>query len=232
MPWNTTFAFQKAFGPAPAADTARISLRNPRVCFPAARRAELATDAAFVAATHGNGARLWDDEELRDVGPDSDRLSHRHRTARTAARLAREAQLRAGATTPRAARLSTRCAPPATSPTSGGGGSLAHAWMLPEGAVQRLRGAQPQLELTYSLTLLKPREYRIPTDGKRHALPGLGYCSAEVDEPGNRIEVDCFSAFTHSAQISAELNEIPASRVYEPRGFRAGLRAMAVQHSA
>jgi len=77
-----------------------------------------------------------------------------------------------------------------------------------------LRSTQPQLELEYSLTLLQPREYRVPTDGKRHALPGLGYCSAEVDSPGNRIEVDCFSAFTHSAQISAELNGVPASRDY------------------
>src|SRR6185436_7051602 len=75
------------------------------------------------------------------------------------------------------------------------------------------------LALEYSLSLLKPREYRVPTDGKRHALPGLGYCSAQVDEPANRIDVDCFSAFTHAAQISAELNEIPASRVYSLVGF-------------
>ena len=38
--------------------------------------------------------------------------------------------------------------------------------------------------------------------------------SAELDESGNRIEVDCFSAFSDSAQISAELAKIPASRVY------------------
>ena len=30
MPWNSAFALQRASGPAPAADTARISLRNPR----------------------------------------------------------------------------------------------------------------------------------------------------------------------------------------------------------
>ena len=50
-------------------------------------------------------------------------------------------------------------------------------------------------------------------------MPGLGYCSARVDEPGNRIDVDCFSALTHPAQISAELNEIPASRVYDRVDF-------------
>ena len=57
MPWNSTFALQAASGPAPAADTARITLRNPRVCFPAARRAELATDAAFVAARQEAASR-------------------------------------------------------------------------------------------------------------------------------------------------------------------------------
>ena len=91
--------------------------------------------------------------------------------------------------------------------------------MLPEYAVQKLRGLQPQLELTYSLTLLKPREYQVPTDGKQHRFPGLGYCSAAVNEPGNRIDVDCFSASSHPAQLSAELNEIPASRVYDRVDF-------------
>ena len=86
-------------------------------------------------------------------------------------------------------------------------------------AVQKLRGVQPQLELTYSLTLLKPREYQVPTDGKQHRFPGLGYCSAVVNEPGNRIDVDCFSASSHPAQISAELNDIPASRVYSRVDF-------------
>ena len=71
MPWNSTFALQQASGPAPAADTARISLRNPRLCFPAARRAELATDAEFVAGVRRNGLTLWDDEELHGVGPNS-----------------------------------------------------------------------------------------------------------------------------------------------------------------
>ena len=69
-----------------------------------------------------------------------------------------------------------------------GGGLLTHAWMLPEHAVQELRDTQPQLELNYSLTLLKPHEYQVPTDGKQHRLPGLGYCGAVVNGPGNRID--------------------------------------------
>jgi pimeloyl-ACP methyl ester carboxylesterase len=91
--------------------------------------------------------------------------------------------------------------------------------MLPEGAMQRLRGTDAQLQLAYSLSLLEPREFIVPTDGERHSLPGLGNCSAKVDEPGARIEVDCLSTFAHPAQISAELNEIPASRVYGPANF-------------
>ena len=212
-PWSATFAIQTAFGPVPDAGTARISLRNPRDCFPAARRSTLAIDAEFAAATRGNGDRLWDSEALRDVGPKSiafvTNIEPRGLPLDWRVKLNHvQADYTAGGAT----RYSLR---PAQYITDGNGGEwLWHAWMLPEGAVQKLRDAQPQLELKYSLSLLKPREYRVPTDGKRHALPGLGYCSAQVDEPGNRIDVNCFIAFTHSAQISAELNEIPASRIF------------------
>jgi pimeloyl-ACP methyl ester carboxylesterase len=40
-----------------------------------------------------------------------------------------------------------------------------------------------------------------------------------VNGPGNRIDVDCFSASSHPAQMSAELNEIPASRAYSRAVF-------------
>ena len=218
MPWNSTFALQRALGPASAVDTAGITLRNPRLCFPAARRAELATDAQFVAGMQRNGLTLWVDEELPGVGPNSVafitsieprglpldwrvKLNYVH------------ADYSAGG----AALYSLRPARYITD--DAGGGSLAHAWMLPEHAVQKLRGMQPQLELTYSLTLLKPREYQVPTDGQQHRFPGLGYCSAVVNESGNRIDVDCFSASSHPAQISAELNGIPASRDFNRVDF-------------
>lgn len=202
MPWNTTFALQQASGPAADPDTTPIYLRNPRVCFPATRRSDPAADVEFV----------WDGDALRNVGPNSvafrTNIDVRNLPLDWRAKLN---YVQASYSVDGATLYSLR---PARYITDQNGGPLAHSWMLPEDAVQKLQGAKPELELRFSLTLLKPREFRVPTDGKRHALPGLGYCSAEVDEPGNRIDVDCFSALTHPAQISAELNEISASRVY------------------
>ena len=213
VPWNTTFAIQTAAGSAPAADFTRISLRNPRICFPATRRADLSSDTAFVAARQSSGLQSWEDEVLDVIAPDSiaflTSVELRGLPPDWRVKLSYvRANYSAGGETIYSLR-------PAQYITDlGGGGSLAHEWMLPESVVERLRGTQPQLTLTYSLTLLKPREYSVPTDGKRHRLPGLGYCSANVYEPGNRIDVDCFRAFAHPARISAALNEISASRVY------------------
>jgi hypothetical protein len=68
------------------------------------------------------------------------------------------------------------------------------------------------------LTLLKPRDHS-PDGREAPPLPGIGWCSARLDEPGNRIDVDCFSAITHPTQISAQLNDISASRVYDSINF-------------
>jgi non-heme chloroperoxidase len=219
LPWNTTFALQQALGPGETPDTARIFLRNPRVCLPAARFAELATDAEFVAATQRNGLMLWDEEEeLQGLGPNSVAFftSIEPRGVPPDWRV-KINSVQADYSADGETLYSLRPARYITD--NAGGGSLAHAWMLPEHAVQKLRGVQPTLALKYSLTLLKPREYRVPTDGERHALTGLGYCSAVVNAPGNRIDVDCFSASSHPAQISAELNDIPASRAYSRADF-------------
>ena len=219
LPWRATFALQQASGPGPTSDTARISLRNPRVCLPAARLAELATDAEFVAATQRNGLALWDEEEeLRGLGDNSLAFF----TSIEARGLPLDWRVKLNyVQADYAVRGETLYSlrPARYITDQAGGASLAHAWMLPEHAVRKLRDAQPTLELTYSLALLKPREYRVPTDGKRHPLPGFGYCSAVVNDPANRIDVDCFSAFSHAAQISAELNEIPASRAYDGADF-------------
>lgn len=59
---------------------------------------------------------------------------------------------------------------------------LSHAWVLPAFAVQRLKSSS-SLKLSYSLTLLEPHEFSLPTDGRNHALPGVGLCSAELDAP-------------------------------------------------
>jgi non-heme chloroperoxidase len=211
IPWKSTFAFQAAFGPTPPADASRISLRSTRACFPATFRAQVSSDAAFVAAR--KGLYLWSDEELRNAGPDSIAFL----TAIDARGLPLDWRVKLNHVQ---ADYSAGDAPleslrPARFVTDDNdGGLLAHSWMLPESTLLKLQGVRPQLQLTYSLTLLKPTEHDLPTDGKRHALPGLGWCSARVDVPGNVIDVDCFSAITHPAQISAELHDISASRVF------------------
>ncbi len=216
MPWKSTFALQAASGPAPPADAARISLRSTRTCFPAAIRSAQSTDVAFVAAR--NGAPLWDEEALGGAGADSvaflTAIEARGLPLDWRAKLIHvQANYFAGGTPV----VSLR---PANYITDArGGGALTHVWMLPERALQRLRGVQPELHLDYSLTLLKPREHSLATNGRRHTLPGLGWCSAKVDEAGNRIDVDCFSAITHPVQISAQLNEIASSRVYDDVTF-------------
>jgi len=209
LSWDATFALQKASGPAPVAAAGNIWLRNPYPCFPAARRAELA-GPAFDAARRKAGLTLWDEEPLRDVGPDSvaflTSIEPRGLPLDWRAKLAFvQARFMAGGATLyslRPARYLT---------DSQGDGPLSHAWMLPEPVVQRLRDSRIQLQLSYSLTLLEPHEFRVRADGERHEVPGLGFCSADLK--GNHIDVDCFST-SHPAQISAELNDIPASRVY------------------
>ena len=171
-----------------------------------------------MAGIQRTGLTLWDDEELRGVGPNSvaflTGIEPRGLPLDWRVKLNYvQAEYSAGGV------CSTRCAPPDTSPTRPAVDRCRMPGCCRKHAVQKLRGLQPRLELTYSLTLLKPREYQVPTDGKRHRLPGLGYCSAVINEPGNRIDVDCFSAASHPAQISAELNDIPASRVYNRVDF-------------
>ena len=105
-------------------------------------------------------------------------------------------------------------------------------WRMPgccrKAAVRQLR-SEPQLELKlrYSLTLLKPHEFRLPTDGKRHAVAESRLLQRRRSiEPGNRIDVDCFSGFDHPAQISAELNgdsrepRLRPARIIAPRWTR------------
>ena len=214
LSWNSTWAIQKVLHQEIYPDAERITLHNTRECFPATRRAELSTDAAFVAATRASGVSLWDEEALRDAGANSIAfLSNMEPHGLPLDWRVKLNYVQAMYSVGNQVLYSLR--PSRYFIDGGASGPLAHAWMLPESALQRLKGTQPEFDLTYSLTLLKPREYRVPTDGKQHAMPGLGYCSAHVNEPGNRIDVECFSAFSHAAQISAELNDIPATRDYD-----------------
>jgi non-heme chloroperoxidase len=213
LSWESTFALQQVAGPVLPSATDRISLRSARICLPAARRADLTTNPEFIAATRRSDLDLWDDEELHGVGPNS--IAFVTTVEPRGVPLDWRVKLnhvQAAYSADGAALYSLR--PARHISDDRGGGTLAHAWMLPDPAVKKLRTLNPELTITYSLTLLQPREYQVPTDGNRRALPGLGYCSAAVNEPGDRIDVDCFSAFSHPAQISAELNGISASRVH------------------
>ena len=161
IPWNSTFAIQTAFSRSPIADTSRISLRNPRACFPAARRAELSTDTDFVAATQMNDLRLWNEEDLHGVGPNSvafmTAIEPRGLPLDWRVMLSYvEANYSAGGEVLYSLR------PAKYFVDRVGGGLLAHAWMLPESAVRKLREVQPKLELTYSLTLLEPHPIQHP----------------------------------------------------------------------
>jgi len=216
LPWNSTFALQQASGPAPPTDAARITLRSSRACFPAAMRANQSTDVAFAAAR--GALKPWNEEGLVNAGANAVAFL----TAVEVRGLPLDwrvklAYVQANYFADGAPIASLR---PATFITDGNGGAtLNHYWMLPEDTLQKLQGRNPQLELSYSLALLEPRDHRLPTDGKRHSLPGLGWCSATVNEATSRIEVDCFSALTHPTQISAQLDEIPASRVFDGPNF-------------
>ncbi len=222
VPWKTVYNAQNTLAKADVAAgiTERIELRNPRACFPATRVGDLVSDAAFTAARQHNGLQLWSDEDLRDSGPDSvaflTGIEPRGLPLDWRVKLNYvQADYFADGPAPL---FSLR---PAIYITDDAGSSLlSHAWVLPDFAARRLESTQdPALTLSYSLTLLEPDHFSLPTDGKRHEFPGLGFCSAALDAAANSIEVDCFSAAQAAAQISAELNEIPASRVYGPVDF-------------
>jgi len=213
LPWPTVFSLQTRLASAVASlDTHGIYLRNTRVCFPATRLGNLATDAAFTAARQLNGLQPWTDEDLRDSGPESiaflTSIEPRGLPLDWRVKLNYvQADYYAGGPTPL---YSLR---PATYNTdTAGGGSLAHAWVLPARAVQALKDkGAAALQLRYSLTLLEPHQFSLPVDGKRHELPGHGYCSAILNRT---LDVECFGGSHEPAQISVELNGIPASRVF------------------
>jgi pimeloyl-ACP methyl ester carboxylesterase len=205
LPWETTFALQKTLGPQPRAGVPEFSLHSPNYCLPSVRREELATDAAFLAAIRKTGLVLWEDEALRGLAPDAVAFL----TQVQARGLPLDWRVKLNYVQARNSALR-----PATYLTDRGGGALlSHTWMLPK--------AIPGLHLTYSLTLLAPEEHSLPIDGQRRALPGIGYCSARR-EADHRIHVDCFQGFSRTAQISAELPRIPATRDYSAVDFSPG----------
>ncbi|HEX6396522.1 MAG TPA: alpha/beta fold hydrolase, partial [Steroidobacteraceae bacterium] len=211
LPWTTVMAAQTTLNAAePGPDVQHVYLRPTRTCFPATRLGEIARDPAFNAAREASGVRLWSNEDLRDSGPDSiaflTSVEPRRVPPDWRVKLNYvQADYFAGGATPVVSLRPATYAP-----------GLSHAWVLPASAMAKLAGADMSLRLNYSFTLLQPRNFSLPTDGRHHRLPGLGYCSAELDATFNRIDVECFTAFRRPAQLSAELDGIAASRASVP----------------
>jgi non-heme chloroperoxidase len=214
LPWPSTFALQKLAGPDPRTQAARVYLRNPHACLAATRLVDLPNDPAMQTSRLAH----WEEEEqLQGVGPDSiafvTAIEARGLPLDWRAKLNYvQADYSIGGNT----LYSLRPAQYLTDQRSGG--SLSHGWLLPELAVRRLQGEQPQLRLGYSLTLLKPREHSLTVNGAWQALPELGVCRATATA-ADHLDVECISTVSHPAQISAELKDIPASRVYGPVDF-------------
>jgi pimeloyl-ACP methyl ester carboxylesterase len=209
LPWNFTFAIHAAVSPSLATDARRITLRNTKACFAAARRADAANDPRF-----GH----WEDESVRDAGQNAVEFI----TALEARGLPLDWRalfnnVQADVLDGERPVYSLR--PARYTPPNDGADALRHEWLLPEAAVRALRDTETRLRLTYSLTLVKPREFSVATDGAHHRLPGLGWCSARPDDSGTHIAVDCFVPGAHPAQLSAQLDEIPASRAFDRPDF-------------
>ena len=216
LPWKAVYAAQTTLvhrRALPVPDTSAIYLRNQRTCFAATQIRDLAADPAFAEARRAVRVRDWTDDDQADAGPDSVTFL----TSIEPRRLPPE--WRAGLTYVSAEYSLGPGSPPIYSLRpivyETEGSSLSHAWVLPEPAVRKLSSEpRAELKLTYYLALLEPHEFRLPSDGRPRAVPKLGQCSAKRDSTGNSIEVNCFSGFDQPAQISAELPDIPASRVY------------------
>jgi non-heme chloroperoxidase len=221
LPWKAVYAAQTALvhrQARPTPDTSAIYLRNLRTCFAATQVRDLAADPAFAEARRAVSVRAWTDDDQAEAGPDSVAFL----TSIEPRRL--PPNWRVGLTYVSAEYSTASDSPPIYSLRpilyKTEGSSLSHAWVLPESVVRRLISEpQVELKLTYYLALLEPHEFRLPSDGQPHSVPKLGHCSAKRDSTGNSIEVNCFSGFDQPAQVSAELEDIPASRVYGPPDY-------------
>lgn len=89
-----------------------------------------------------------------------------------------------------------------------------HFWALPEREVKRFVD-DPATKLTIDLdvALLAPIKHILEPNGQRRYLPGIGYCSAELDAIQNELQVECFKRGFRPTLVSAEIEGIPSSRV-------------------
>jgi pimeloyl-ACP methyl ester carboxylesterase len=224
LPWKPVYAAQMALAPPlseTTPDTRSIYLRSLKPCFAATRVRNLFENPAFAEARRAAGVATWTREDQAESGPDSVAFL----TSIEPRRLPPD--WRVGLAYVEAEYFAASSPAPLYSlrPTSyvAEDSSLSHAWVLPEHAVRRLGSeSQVELRLRYYLTLLEPHHFRLSSDGQRHAVPGLGYCRAKRESGGTHIEVNCFSGLDQPAQVSAELEDIPASRAYDAPNYSPG----------
>ena len=216
FPWSTVYAVQQRVAARDAATleavSRRLSLHHASACFPATNVGALTSDTVYAEARQALGVNPWSEEWLRDAGTDGVSFITRVQTqgvprdlrVKLAFVQAHYVDAESGT------RLALR---PAEAIPPGAGTTLSHQWLLPQRELDRLLKGEPALELTYSLSVLKPTVHELPADGERRSLEGVGYCGATHDVLNNRIVVDCFNAGARPALVSAELLDIPSSRV-------------------
>lgn len=92
--------------------------------------------------------------------------------------------------------------------------SAIHYWFVPYEQVERLE-TTPDVELVqeYYLGVMAPVSYDLETDGEHRYFKELGFCSAERGTTRSEIIVDCFKRGVQPALVSAELIDVPSSRV-------------------
>jgi pimeloyl-ACP methyl ester carboxylesterase len=216
FPWSAVYGVQKAVAPHDAAAlqtvSKRLSLQHASACFPATNVGALTGDTVYSAARQALGVNPWSADRLHDAGADGVTFITRVQTQGVPRGLrVKLAYVQAhyvdGVSGARIALRPAEAIPP------GAGTTFSHQWLLPQAELGRLRKGKPALELTYSLSVLKPTAHELPADGVRRSLTGVGYCSATHDTLNNRIVVDCFNAGARPALVSAELLDIPSSRV-------------------
>lgn len=109
-------------------------------------------------------------------------------------------------------------------PDAAYGDTISNYWLASNSTVNQLKGLSGlELDLEFSLAALSPESVVLETDGVRRHFPSIGYCRAEREDLLNRVNVECFKRGLQPTMLSAELIDIPSSRVdgaypnYAPR---------------
>lgn len=226
LPWPFTFELQRALN----ADESRNSfvykpnVRHTLACFPAARLDETTVEDGLDNVSNLFALHRWGEERLKAAGKDAVAFATNVRLRglpddwRVQVAYA-QARYHAG---DEKAIVQLRPAAHFARSINGVGAenveTLAHAWLLPQSALRVLvEGAEPTLDIDYSVAVLEPTTAQLTVDGEYRRLPGIGTCRAERDALYERITIECLAALHQPAMISAELDGVPASRVDSTR---------------